>query len=212
MIKIFPDNTTSREQPPRFLRGLKQESLIDLSWTDPELCVQDFAWWPEEKQYPEYDPNTQQLGAETITLDHDRKVAIVTYAVEAIPAEEMADKVTDLKAKKLAELTAYAKQYLSAAMSDYSEWEAISWPMLIQEAEQFTADGTVGEYMAAEIGVKYPTAVDLAAVLLQRKEVMKQLRAGVVLVRQQKEAQIEAATTIEDLNDINISTGWPGQE
>jgi hypothetical protein len=34
----------------------------------------------------------------------------------------------------------------------------------------------------------------------------------VVLVRQQKEAQIEAATTIEDLNDINISTGWPGQE
>jgi hypothetical protein len=120
--------------------------------------------------------------------------------------------VADLKAKKLAELTTYAKQYLSTAMQDYSEWEAISWPILIQEAEKFAADGTVGEYMTAEIGVKYPTASDLAAILLQRKEIMKQLRAGVVLVRQQKEAQIEAATTIEDLNDINISTGWPGQE
>jgi len=116
------------------------------------------------------------------------------------------------KEKKQAELTAFAKQYLSNAMVDYSEWEAISWPMLIAEAEQFSADGTVGEYMAAEIGVKYPTAADLATVLLQRKETMKQLRAGVVLVRQQKEAQIEAAQTIEDLNAINISTGWPGQE
>lgn len=113
------------------------------------------------------------------------------------------------KADKSAELTAYVKQYLSAAMNDYSEWEAILWPILIQEAEQFAADGTVGEYMAAEIGVKYPTAADLATIVFQRKEAMKQLRAGVVLTRQRKEAQIEAAETVEDLNKITIQEGWP---
>lgn len=113
------------------------------------------------------------------------------------------------KTQKSAELTAYVKQYLSIAMQDYSEWEAILWPILIQEAEQFAADGTVGEYMAAEIGVKYPTAADLATIVFQRKEAMKQLRAGVVLTRQRKEAQIEAAETVEDLNKITIQEGWP---
>lgn len=112
------------------------------------------------------------------------------------------------KAQKYKDLSKYAKNILSNAMSDYSEWEAISWPLLISEAEQFQIDGTVGEYMAAEIGVKYPTAADLAAVLLQRKEIMKQLRAGVVLVRQQKEAEIEAAETFEALETISINEGW----
>jgi hypothetical protein len=113
------------------------------------------------------------------------------------------------KAQKYKDLSQYAKTILSNAMSDYSEWEAISWPLLISEAEQFQVDGTVGEYMVAEIGVKYPAAADLAAVILQRKEVMKQLRAGVVLVRQQKEAEIEATETIEQLNGIDITEGWP---
>jgi len=40
---------------------------------------------------------------------------------------------------------------------------------------------------------------------------MKTLRAGVVLVRQQMEAAIEAATTMAELNAVNIQTGWPGQ-
>ena len=87
MIKIFPDNTTSREQPPRFLRGLKQESLIDLSWTDPALGVQDLAWWPEEKQYPEYDPETQKLGDEILTLGD--QVVIVSYPVIDLTQEEI---------------------------------------------------------------------------------------------------------------------------
>jgi hypothetical protein len=112
------------------------------------------------------------------------------------------------KDQKYKDLSQYAKNILSNAMSDYSEWEAISWPLLISEADQFQIDGTVGEYMAAEIGVKYPTAADLAAVILQRKDSMKALRAGVVMVRQAKEAQIEDAETMEDLNAIDIQEGW----
>jgi len=116
------------------------------------------------------------------------------------------------RVKKLQALTNYTKSFLSAAMSDYSEWEAISWPLLIAEAEAYQKDGTIGEYMAAEIGVKYPDAESLALVILARKDAMKSLRAGVVLVRQTKEAAIENAETIEELNDVQIASGWPGQE
>lgn len=132
---------------------------------------------------------------------------------EFSPPPKIKLSVDELKTQKHAALTVFAKSYMSAQMSDYSEWEAISWPMLIQEAERFTADGTVGEYMTAEIGVKYPTATDLAAVILQRKEMMKQLRAGVVLWRQVKEAEIHEAANSEDpiaaLNKINIQAGLP---
>ncbi len=38
----------TREPIPAFLIGLTPESLLDLSWTDPQLGVQDCAWWPEE--------------------------------------------------------------------------------------------------------------------------------------------------------------------
>jgi hypothetical protein len=120
--------------------------------------------------------------------------------------------LTVLKEHKQDALTTFAKQYLSSAMADYSEWEAICWPMLITESEKFQDDGTIGEYMAAEIGVKYPDAESLALVILARKDAMKSLRAGVVLVRQTKEAAIENAETIEELNDVQIASGWPGQE
>jgi hypothetical protein len=117
-----------------------------------------------------------------------------------------------IKDIKQASLTAYVKQFLSSAMADYSEWESVSWTTLANEAAQFQADGTIGEYMAAEIGVKYPDAESLALVILARKDAMKSLRAGVVLVRQTKEAAIENAETIEELNDVQIESGWPGQE
>ena len=118
------------------------------------------------------------------------------------------ERLAVMRSEKLQALTNYAKSFLSAAMSDYSEWEAISWPMMITESEKFQTDGTIGEYMAAEIGVKYPDAESLATVILQRKEAMKALRAGVILVRQAKEAAIEAAETIDDLNIIKIEEGW----
>jgi len=47
MVKI-DNNNAAREPIPLFLQGLLPESLVDLSWTDPALGVQDCAWWPEE--------------------------------------------------------------------------------------------------------------------------------------------------------------------
>lgn len=98
MIKI-QNNTATRDPLPAFLQGLAQESLLDLSWTDPALGVSDAAWWPEVDQSPALQRH-ERYGDETLTINHTLKAVVVTKAVvpftqqeiDAITAEEAAQK------------------------------------------------------------------------------------------------------------------------
>jgi len=87
MIKI-QNNIATRDPLPPFLLGLAQESLYDLSWTDPALGVSDCAWWPEEDASPALE-QFQVYGEETLTIDTERKVVVVTRAVQPMPQEEV---------------------------------------------------------------------------------------------------------------------------
>lgn len=104
MIKV-QSNTATREPIPSFLSGLAPESLADLSWTDPQLGVSDCAWWSEDDQSPALG-EFERYGAETLTVDGERRIVIVTRAVvpwsdeeiEAAKAErraEMAQQIAD---------------------------------------------------------------------------------------------------------------------
>ena len=78
MIKINKmTNTATREPLPKFLKGLKQESLLDLSWTDEALGVQDLAWYPET-DVTIYDDNKVLDGTETLVVDSVNKIVRVT--------------------------------------------------------------------------------------------------------------------------------------
>lgn len=96
MIKV-QNNTATREPLPSFLQGLAPESLLNLSWTDPSLGVQDCAWWPEEDQSPVLG-QYERYGEETLTLGNG--VVIVTRAIvpftqaeiDAVVAQEQSDK------------------------------------------------------------------------------------------------------------------------
>lgn len=88
MIKV-QSNTATREPIPPFLRGLAPESLADLSWTDEALGVSDCAWWPEEEQSPPLG-EFERYGDETLAVDAERQVVIVTRAVVPWSAEEIA--------------------------------------------------------------------------------------------------------------------------
>jgi hypothetical protein len=79
----------TREPIPQFLIGLSAADLADLSWTDPQLGVSDAAWWPEEYQSPPL-AEFERYGDETLTPDAERQVVVVTRAVVAWPAEEIA--------------------------------------------------------------------------------------------------------------------------
>lgn len=88
MIRV-QSNTATREPIPSFLRGLAQESLADLSWTDPALGVSDCAWWPEDDQSPALG-EFERYGDETLTVDPERQVVVVVREVVPWSEEEKA--------------------------------------------------------------------------------------------------------------------------
>jgi hypothetical protein len=87
MIKVT-NNIATRNAVPRFLRGLKPESLLDLSWTDPALGVQDCAWYPEEDQSPKLG-QYERYDGETLVVDAERKVVVVTKYIVPFTTEEI---------------------------------------------------------------------------------------------------------------------------
>jgi hypothetical protein len=102
MIKI-KNNIPTRDDLPVFLLGLEIESLQDLSWTDPSLGVQDCAWYPEDDQSLPLG-EFEEYGAETLTIDSDRKVVVSSKAVVAMSSEKIAqiqsNKASALQARK----------------------------------------------------------------------------------------------------------------
>lgn len=91
MIKV-KNGVATREALPKFLKGVKQGSLFDLSWTDPELGVSDCAWWPEVDESESLGKH-EQYGDEILTVDTNHKVVVVTHEIipwtsEQIEAEQ----------------------------------------------------------------------------------------------------------------------------
>lgn len=97
MIKV-KDGVASRDPLPDFLYGLMPESLVDLSWTDPALGVQNAAWWPEEDVSGELGPN-KKWGAEVLTLDAERQVVLVKRKQAAMTAGEKAARDEEVTAQ-----------------------------------------------------------------------------------------------------------------
>lgn len=104
MIKV-QNNIATREPLPEFLQGLAPESLEDLSWTDPQLSVQDCAWWHEEDQSGPL-PANADYGDETLEVDAERKVVIVRRTVVPWSAERIEQELASLRTAKNAEINA----------------------------------------------------------------------------------------------------------
>lgn len=88
MIKV-QNNTPTREPLPDFLQGLAPESLADLSWTDPQLGVQDCAWWPERDESALLADNQLYDDTETLTLDSEARIVTVVRGIRDMTAEEL---------------------------------------------------------------------------------------------------------------------------
>jgi|694.fasta_scaffold00352_14 hypothetical protein len=95
MIKIH-NNTPTREDIPSFLQGLKQESLYDLSWTDPNLGVSDCRWYPEVDESLPLTYN-QKYDGEVLTVDEENKLVKVVKNIVSLTEEELELKRTQLE-------------------------------------------------------------------------------------------------------------------
>ncbi|WP_052750446.1 DUF4376 domain-containing protein [Pseudomonas putida] len=100
MIKV-QNNLATREPIPAFLIGLTSESLADLSWTDPNLGVQDCAWWPEESGDGEL-ASGMKWGAETLIPDLVRQVVAVTHEQVPLSDDEKAA-IAEVWAQRIAD-------------------------------------------------------------------------------------------------------------
>lgn len=158
MIKV-QNNTPTREPLPTFLQGLAPESLADLSWTDPQLGVQDAAWWPEEAQSPAL-AEFERYGDETLTVDAERRVVVVVREVEPWSAEEIAahrkamvpESVT-MRQARLAMLGAGILDDVEALIAqmpgDEGRAARIDW----EYAQEVRRDWPLISYMAGDLGL-----------------------------------------------------------
>lgn len=126
MIKI-QNNTATREGIPAFLQGLAQESLVDLSWTDPALGVSDAAWWPEVDQSPALQRH-ERYDAETLTIDADNQQVIVVRSVvpwtQAEIDAEAAGQAAQVRQQRNAKLTASDWTQVADAPVNKAAWAA----------------------------------------------------------------------------------------
>jgi hypothetical protein len=184
--------------------------------------VQDFAWWPEEKQYPDYDSNTHRLGAETITLDHEKKVAVVTYVVDAIPAEEIAESVAELKAKKILAINVLREQKIYSDIA----YEFPDGPGVIQLRNNQDIRNIQSLVLGAQMQIiaGNPDAPmvfrDLndnirqltAAQIAQMGAYVLDIGQAVYTDSWALKNQVNTADSFEALEAINTSAEWPGEK
>lgn len=100
MIQVnLKTKTASREPLPIFLHGLAQKSLLDLSWTDPALGVQDLAWFPESNVNPALE-STQYFGSELFNIDFENKIVEVSNEILNYTQKEIENQQTAIRKEK----------------------------------------------------------------------------------------------------------------
>lgn len=134
MIKV-QNNIATREALPAFLQGLQNESLADLSWTDPALGVSDCKWLPEVEMSPALGVHERYEG-ETLTVVGDVvhvTRTVVPWSAGEIEAERKAavPKQVTMRQARLALLGAGLLSSVNAAIaslpSPQKEAAQIEW-------------------------------------------------------------------------------------
>ena len=214
MIKV--DLTTLEcvnEPMPVELMGLHQESLLNLDWTDESLGYHGFGWWPEQKSVPNYDADTQRLVGWTYKADAKRKVVVATPVIEDLPADVAAAnvqrKLDDMRQQKLATVNTRCDELLTRLKAGYPDGEVVSWDQQVIEARALDVSPTAVTPLLSAIAAQRGIDVNTLAVRVLEKATAYAVASGSIIgARQKLEDAIAAATTVEELSDIDVYAGW----
>lgn len=92
------------EALPDFLQGLLPESLVDLSWADPALGVNDCAYFEDARyEEPAYDTATEttdENALQILEVNTAEKFVRYTRKVRPLTSAEIADRAAALKTVK----------------------------------------------------------------------------------------------------------------
>ncbi len=107
------------------------------------------------------------------------------------------------KARKLAEINQHCEASLAALAAPYPEGEVKSWPQQVKEAEALALDAdTPVPLLDAIAAARGLTVIDLAGRVAAKMQAYAEHSGALIGRRQAAEDQIEAATTLPELEVI----------
>lgn len=109
----------------------------------------------------------------------------------------------DVKAAKLSEINAECDRQIESIRSTYPETEIMSWYRQETEARALAADPAALTPLVDGIAIERgQTREELAYLIIAKSNSFASLTAPIFGTRQVLEKQIEAATTVEQVNEI----------
>lgn len=98
---------------PEFLYGLLPESLVELSWTDPSLEVNEYGWWLINKVETPFDPNAEEVTGYAYTPDVETSTVTATPIVEPLAPEVITARI-QMRKGYLIQLIAAARRHAAS--------------------------------------------------------------------------------------------------
>jgi len=210
MIKInIQTNELTRESIPANLRRLSTHTLNNLQ-TEldpvPDDLI-DIEYWNESPVSTQYNQDTQRLGNEILTADLVNRVVNVSHEVINLTAQESTDRLNAAKDKLITELTAKSE---SVAGEDLT-LNGMTFTTDIKSINEITSSLSIMGRNPTETidfrGVNGWAVANKAALEGMQDAVWNKRKATNANHKAHEDA-ITALTTVQLVNDYDISTGW----
>lgn len=195
---------------PDVLRGLSPASLVNLDWTDAELGLHGYGYWPVEEDTPALAP-TERLTEGTLEVDAERGVVVRHWGAEALPEAELTALLVQAKGTKLAELNAECQRMLESLTPTYPERELTTFDKQESEARAYLAEGTASTPLLSALAqARGIELAELVQRVIAKADTFAAASGCIIGQRQALEDLLDAAETVEDVQAIVVSINLPG--
>lgn len=192
MIKV-KNGIVINDPMPHFLFGLEAESLIDLSWTDPDLGVNDCGWWPVDYQQPEYEKHAFFVSGYTYVTDTQKKRVLATPVLAPLPPEVIAANLVALKEKLANDIDNLVAQRIADPMRFKMGYERREAAALSFQNAGYSGDAT--EWVMRYANAAGKTAKEATDIILSQAAGMRAALTELENLRMDKFI-VYAATTV----------------
>ena len=221
---------------PSFLQGLQQESLYDLSWTDPSLKVSEYGLFPVIYDNAAFD-NSKEILENTYSykISDDNRDVIATQNVRDMNADETsaynaqiaAQAQSDLTSAITAKITSVGTlltQVINGGVTfesksfqlDESSRQNLDSASLLATLAQLNGGGKANDLRWANPNVDFGwIAIDNSILPMDAPTVVNfgKLSAAyytsLIFTARAMKDSIMALTTVADVEAFDITKGWP---
>ena len=128
------------------------------------------------------------------------------YEVVALPEQTL----EEAKSAKLAEINGACDSILKTAVKTYPDTEVMTFDQQVREAQSYMADpASPVSLLASLASARGIELADLAARVMAKHQVFSALSGAVIGQRQALEDQLDACTSLEEVNALAVNIVMP---